>query len=79
MFLNKTREELRELICNRNACNNGNATWWSEDMKAYYCPRCARKINFAANIMLCVNHYTGPLRRESDNAEVKPIYLGGCI
>ncbi len=31
--------------CNRTACQKEGATWWNPSTQAYYCTRCAKKIN----------------------------------
>ncbi len=31
--------------CNRTACQKEGATWWNPSTQAYYCTRCAKRIN----------------------------------
>lgn len=33
--------------CNVTACQEPGATWWNKVMRKYYCPYCARQINYA--------------------------------
>ena len=50
--------------CNRTACTSGQpATWYNKSTRAYYCPRCAHRIN-RLNGEICVPS-DAPDKRES--------------
>jgi len=54
--------------CNRTACQMPNSAWWfNTSTQAYYCERCARKINLAAGTKLCVPGWTAREAREETN------------
>ncbi|WP_407543748.1 hypothetical protein Q0M94_28505 (plasmid) [Deinococcus radiomollis] len=36
----------RGQLCNRQACQQPGATFYNTSTRAWYCPECARKINF---------------------------------